>query len=460
MMKNKLLSIISLCLCAMLAAVTFTACQSTAPETSAPAASAQTQQSANDTAPAPADETITISLMTLWAKDNAETIASTFRSMVAQFQSENPNITVEEEAIGDQTSYYTKLKTLAASNDLPDLFYCKGSELAMFAQNQVAAPLDEILGADPAWRDGYASGAFDDISSNGSIYGIPVSMLSTHVIYYNSKLLSEAGFSSFPQTWPEFMDMVAKLKANGVTPIALGNKEQWVANSCLLSTLGDRFTGSDWFYSINDKSGAKFTDSEFVNALAALQEMSNAGAFNTDVNSINNDQQKTLFYNGTAAMFMEGSWAIGAVVGDAPAEISAVTEVAVLPAINGGKGNPRSMSGGSGSGFASGVKGFAEKKDAIAALLKYTLSEDFAMTISAKGEPAAFKVSGYDTSGISELAVKYADMASTLGFSPIYDSYLNPAVNSTINEGLQELLIGAVTPEALAEKIQAEYEKN
>lgn len=461
-MKNKLLRAIGLFLTVLMVTVSFAACGS--PQTSnAPASeAAQPQQAANNTAPAPAasNENITLSLMTLWAKDNTENIASSLRARIAKFQNENPNIVVEEEGIGDQTSYYTKLKTLAASNDLPDVFVCKGSELAMFAQNQVAAPLDDILNADTAWRDGYLDGAFDDLTSNGSIYAIPYSMLSTHVIYYNSKLLGDAGFTSFPETWAEFMDMIAKLKASGVTPIALGNKEQWVANSCLLSSLGDRFTGSDWFYSINSKGGAKFTDAEFVNALAALQEMSNAGSFNSDMNSINNDQQKTLFYNGTAAMFMEGSWAIGAVVGEAPAEIAAVTEVAVLPSVNSGKGNPRSMSGGAGSGLAVGVKGYAEKKDIVAALLKYTLSEDYSKDIAAKGEPVAFKISDYDKSNVSPLASKYAEMASKLAFTPIYDSYLNPAVNSTINEGLQELLINAVTPEVLAEKIQAEYEKN
>ena len=472
-MKTKWLRILSLSLCLLLMAATFAACgtgSSTPSDTSntgntgdssnSSDSSDSSNSSDSENSPPLSDEQITLNIMTLWAKDNTENIASSLRERIAQFQIDYPNVVVVEEGIGDQTSYYTKLKTLAASNDLPDVFISKGSELAMFAQNQVAAPLDDILAADPAWRDGYLDGAFDDLTTNGSVYAIPYSMLSTHVIYYNSKLLSDAGFDTFPQTWSEFLDMIAKLNDNGITPIALGNKEQWVANSCLLSALGDRFTGSDWFYSINDKSGAKFTDPEFVSALAALQELANAGAFNSDMNSINNDQQKTLYYNGTAAMFMEGSWAIGAVVSEAPADIAEVTEVAVLPAVNGGKGNPRAMSGGAGSGLAVGIKGYAEKKDIIAVFLKYVLGEEYSKNISAKGEPAAFKVSGYDTSNVSPLATKYADMAATLAFTPIYDSYLNPTVNTTLNEGLQELLINTITPEALAERIQEEYERN
>lgn len=456
---KKVVRYVSLCLVVLLAVSMFSACSpQEAAETDA-GASAGAQASSADTAQAE-EETVTIRVMTLWAEDNTENIATSIRARLASFQDEHPNVVIEEEAIGDQTAYYTKLKTLAASNDLPDIFVCKGSELSMFAQNEVVASLNDILDADPAWRDGYIPSSFSDLTSGGQVYGIPYSMLSTHVIYYNAQLLADAGYQSFPANWVDFLDLIAKLKANGVTPFALGNKEQWVANSCILSTLGDRFTGSDWFRGIVAKQGASFTDQEFVDALAALQALSNAGAFNSDMNSINGDQSKTLYFNGTAAMFTDGSWAIGAMTENCPKDIYDVTEVAVFPSVDGGKGNALAMSGGSGSGLAVGIKGYEEKKETIAALLKYVLGEDYSKDISAKGEPTAYPVSEYDTSNVSALAIKYAAMAGTLEFSPIYDSFLNPAVVSTMNEGLQELLLGTVTPEELAQRIQAEYEKN
>ena len=451
---KKIVRFISVCLAALMLISMFAACGAT---TDAPAAEAAVPEV---DAPAMSDEPITITVMTLWAEDNTENIATSIRARLAAFQEAYPNVTIQEEAIGDQTAYYTKLKTLAASNDLPDVFVCKGSELSMFAQNEVVAPLNDILDADPEWRDGYIPSSFNDLSSGGMIYGVPYSMLSTHVIYYNSLILADVGYDSFPATWDEFLDLISKLKAKGITPFALGNKEQWVANSCVLSTLGDRFTGSDWFRGLINKDGESFTDQEFVDGLAALQQLSTVGAFNADMNSINGDQSKTLYFNGTAAMFTDGSWAIGAMTENCPKEIYDVTEVAVFPAANGGKGNPKAMSGGSGSGLAVGINGYEEKKETIAALLKFVLGEEYSQMISAKGEPTAYPVSDYDTSNVSPLSVKYMDMAATLEFSPIYDSFLNPAVVSTMNEGLQELLLGTVTPEALAQRIQDEYEKN
>lgn len=421
-------------------------------------AAAQSTAASETPAPGSKSEPVKISFMNLWAKDKAENISTSVREALADFQKNNTDIIIEEEAIGDQTAYYTKIKTLAASNELPDIFICKGSELGMFAKNQAVAPLDEILDADAAWKEGYVTSAFDDLTSDGKIYAVPYSMLSTHVIYYNKQILADAGVQAFPETWADFKTMMDKIKAKGIVPIALGNKEQWVAESCILSTLGDRFTGPDWFNSIKDGKGAKFTDPDFIKSLAALQELGKAGAFNKDMNSINNDQQKTLYFNGKAAMFMEGSWAIGAVMAG-PEEIAGNTEVAVLPSVDGGKGEPRSMSGGAGSGFASGVKGFATKKEAVAKVLKAISGPEYAKSIAEKGEPTAYKVADYDKSKVSPLAVKYAEMASKLKFTPIYDSYLNPAVVSKMNAGLQELLISTITPEELAKRIQAEYEK-
>ncbi|MFC5529098.1 extracellular solute-binding protein [Cohnella yongneupensis] len=425
------------------------------PSVSAPASSEEAPPASEDTKKEP----ITVTLMDLWAKDKTENVSTSVREALAKFQEENPDIIVQEESIGDQTAYYTKLKTLAASNELPDIFISKGSELAMFAKNGAAAPLDEILNADAAWKDGFLPSSFNDLSTEGSIYGVPFSMLATHVIYYNKQIFADAGIASFPTTWADFESAIEKLKAKGVTPIALGNKEQWVAESCLLSALGDRYTGSDWFNGIIAKSGAKFTDADFVTGLTAFQNLAKLGAFNKDMNSINNDQQKTLYFNGKAAMFIEGSWAIGAVMA-APAEIAENTEVAVFPSVDGGKGQALATSGGAGSGFAVGVKGYAEKKEAIAKVLKAISGAEFAKSLAEKGEPVAYKVADYDKSKVSSLAVKYAALSSQLQFTPIYDSYLSPAVISKMNAGLQDLLIDAVSPQDLAASIQAEYEKN
>ena len=75
-----------------------------------------------ETAAQEEEETVEISMMTLWAEDNQENIATSVREALEKFQEEHPNIIVNVESIGDQTAYYTKIKTLAASNQ-PSLMY-------------------------------------------------------------------------------------------------------------------------------------------------------------------------------------------------------------------------------------------------------------------------------------------------------------------------------------------------
>ncbi len=50
----------------------------------------------------------------------------------------------------------------------------------------------------------------------------------------------KVGIEQFPQNFEEFKQAVATLAENGYTPISLGNKDKWVAQSCIISTLGDR----------------------------------------------------------------------------------------------------------------------------------------------------------------------------------------------------------------------------
>ena len=58
------------------------------------------------------------------------------------------------------------------------------------------------------------------------------------------------------------------------------------------------------------------------------------------------------------------------------------------------------------------------------------------------------------------IAAKFDAFAKDRPFIPVYDHQLSSGVIDVMQGGLQELLIGRVTPEELAERIQSEYENN
>jgi raffinose/stachyose/melibiose transport system substrate-binding protein len=55
--------------------------------------------------------------------------------------------------------------------------------------------------------------------------------------------------------------------------------------------------------------------------------------------------------------------------------------------------------------------------------------------------------------------VEFFELMETVPFCETYDLIFEPNVIDVMNKGLQELLINTISPEELAERIQAEYEK-
>lgn len=379
------------------------------------------------------------------------------KPLIEQYMEEHPNVSLDEESVSN-ADLATKVQTLAAGDELPDIFMVKGQMTETFVENGKMYALDDMLNEDTEWRDNFKEGVFSNFTVDGSIYGLPFQVTNT-CVFYNTDLFEQAGISEFPSTWQELIDCIPKLKALGVTPIALGNKEKWNAESVIMSTLGNRVTGDEWYQSIRDGSGAKFTDEEFVSALSALADLAAAGAFNEDVNSIDGAQQRQMYMNGKAAMTIDGSWAIANFDSNCPDEVKSVTEIAALPAVPGGKGNPEAITGGAGWAIAVNSQISPEKLEAVKGLLKAMTGPEYGTEAIKAGTLSAVNP-GENVEITDEIAAKFDTFAAGRPFIPVYDHQLSSGVIDVMQSGLQELLIGRVTPEELAGRIQAEYENN
>lgn len=64
----------------------------------------------------------------------------------------------------------------------------------------------------------------------------------------------------------------------------------------------------------------------------------------------------------------------------------------------------------------------------------------------------------FDNSKLPKLTQRYFEVTGEASFTPIYDMKLPPAAIEAMNSGLQELTIGAKTPEQLAQDIQTALE--
>ncbi|WP_042164642.1 extracellular solute-binding protein [Paenibacillus gorillae] len=366
---------------------------------------------------------------------------------VSEFQKENPNIKVKIEQM-PHDQYKLKLKASAAGRQLPDMFVVwPGAELKPMVDGNTVLPIDDLAAE---YKDKLIPSAnLIDYQIDGKQYAIPNIVVYTHMIYYDKDILAKAGYSEFPKTYAEFKEMVVKVRDLGVTPIALGNKGQWVLQSCYISTIGDRMTGSDFL--VKAMSGEKkFTDPEFVGGLNVIKELTDLKAFNEDMNTIDNNQHLDYFVQGKAAMFVEGTWSLGGVQEKLPKDRN--LGLAIFPAVEGGAGNPQALSGVTGQGVAINKDIDPGKLDAARQFIRFLSSEDTYNRLLAKDQlvPATVTV----PSDASDTLKQLISLTSG-GVAPVYDAVLTPQLTEIINNGLQSITMGTKSPEEVASELEA-----
>lgn len=400
---------------------------------------------------------LTVSHYYLEEERGSNAVGDSYLTMVEKWQEANPNIKLTQQTMS-QSDYAVKIQAQAAVNEVPDVFMVKGSWVDNFVKNDIVAPINSYLD-NSGYKDKVREGVFDAAERNGEIYGLPNQLSITSVVYYNEALWKSIGYDTFPDNWEDIMAASAKFKEQGIATIALGNNEKWPAESCLLSTLGDRYTGTDWTNSIIARDGSvKFTDETFVEALAKLQELSVGGVFNPDFNTITETQSVEYYSQGKAAAVVSGHWTVSAIESFASEEVLKNTKVAVLPLADGGKAT--SISGGCGWYFAVNKNLSGKKLDAAMDFIFET--SGYAMCEYGANEhgligPAI--VTNPDDTKWSQLSKDFTKLIDTVSFTPVYDLIMDGAVIEVMNTGIQELLNGTKTPEELAAEIQKEQDK-
>ena len=153
-----------------------------------------------------------------------------FEGFVSKFQEKNPNITLENNVMGD-SDYQSTIRVAMASDDPPDLFYAYGGNwLKFFVDEGLVAdvtPYWEQYG----WKDRLNERALQGVKYGDKYYAVPTE-ITTAGIYYNKSIFQEAGIEpSEVPTWDEFLGYCEKIKAAGYQAMCLGNKDggkaQW-----------------------------------------------------------------------------------------------------------------------------------------------------------------------------------------------------------------------------------------
>ncbi|MFE4570551.1 ABC transporter substrate-binding protein [Paenibacillus chitinolyticus] len=268
---------------------------------------AQTTPGASSPAPsAAAGGSKKVEIFSWWTGAGEE---AGLKGLIDLFKTKNKDIELVNAAVagGAGTNAKAVLASRMQGGDPPGTFQVHGG--AELNTGWVAAGKMEALNDlydKEGWKDKFPKDLIDLVSKDGSIYSVPVNIHRGNVLFYNKKVFDANGLKA-PKTFDEFFQAADALKAKGITPLALGDKEPWTATmifeNVLLGTLGPDDYMKLWTGEIS------FEDAKVKQSLETFKKM--LTYTNKDHAARNWQDAAQLVAKGDAAMNIMGDWAKG-----------------------------------------------------------------------------------------------------------------------------------------------------
>ncbi|MEU7740115.1 extracellular solute-binding protein [Nonomuraea sp. NPDC049158] len=231
--------------------------------------------------------------------------ADGLKAMREIFEKENPNYTFFDAAVAGGSGDKAKalLQSKLQADTPPDTFQGHaGAELQGYIK---AGDLEDLnsLYDELKLKDVFPAELIKQISVEGKIYSVPVNIHRSNVLWFNPKLLKDAGIAAAPKSIDEFIADLGKVKAKGKIPLSIGS--EWTVvhlmESVLLGSLGTDA------YNALFKPGANWGSPEVKKALESFKTiMSYAGDPQDDW-----QPAAKQVADGEAAFNVMGDWAYG-----------------------------------------------------------------------------------------------------------------------------------------------------
>jgi raffinose/stachyose/melibiose transport system substrate-binding protein len=187
---------------------------------------------------------------------------------IKRFESVHPGVNVEVQDVPAGDELFTKFQTASVAKNGPDLtVFWSGNYMMRF--KQFLEPMNNYFSAEEKDRIvGWDAATEGFQKDGGTIYGVPFGTDGTFGLYYNKKILQQAGIDpekDRPKNIDQFYVMLEKIKtATGVTPIGLKSPDNfwqipsyWFAQQVTSAGLSDIVDGKKNF---NDPSFIKVAE--------------------------------------------------------------------------------------------------------------------------------------------------------------------------------------------------------
>ena len=296
-----------------------------------------------------------------------------------------------------------------------------------------------------------ASGLIDRIPPNllsqvtieGRIYAIPQNMESVG-IFYNKDAFAELELD-VPGTWEEYIDVLEAVKDAGYYGYTMGLAGGW-PSALMASMFMYSSAGSEYIDVLSGRQPWPDCDN-CLDGLNAFYGMVENGYANPEPLGIDYDQSLDLFYQGINVMVLNGPWFIDASVS---AEPDFEIGFFYLPPVN--PNTDIKTLGGIGGSLI--VAEYADV-DAAFKLVDWLTSEEIAVrALREVSVLPAFSIEvPEDIAPLSyQIASETVANVDKIGFWPV--TYLPPKVFGDMNQIVQGMIGGMLTPEELLSEMQ------
>jgi len=390
--------------------------------------------------PAEAEETVTLQLAYTsagWEEAN--------NVIIEEFQKKYPHIKLEYMPVADDGSRLSFLEAKIAANDVPDIFAAdpNASYSALAEQGWLADLSDTEVAKNTidACKGPYTS-------ESGILYGIPYGN-ATCFVFYNKTMFEEAGITSVPTSWEEFLDVCKQLKDSGVTPCIVCNG---IGNDLYSFSFAQNVVANDpdWQTKVNEGT----FDFEGENSISMLNQWAELvpyvqeGAESTDYGTA-----QAMFAQGMGAMKFGGSWEVAQL--DDP-ETNGF-ETGTFPFCFNRNGEERSYAVSPESGLAINAK--SEHLEEAKLFLDFMLNERYDIINGARGSiphlikaPEGFELPACIQESWNEMAKFPVSGLLHFVFMP---SALQDGV--AVANAWQAMVMGVATPDQAAADLQQTY---
>lgn len=396
-----------------------------------------------------AEEARTFKILSMWAEDDNDS-GSILKNVTENYKQENPDFNYEIEVVSSD-NLKQKVATLAASNDLPDVFaYDAGTPLIDLMDAGLVVNVGEKLDA-LGVADQIDSGATDfltRLTNTDSLYDLPLGQ-NIEGFWYNKALFEQAGIENPPTTWDEMLEDAQKLLDAGIQPFAVGGADLWPATR-LLNAYVMRKGGTDFM----DQAYAgekQYTDPALVEAAAMLQDMVDKGYFGVGPTTVDQNTAANMVMNGEAAIIYNGSWYVGQLNSDANAAGPDGIGFFNVPEVSGGPGTVTEYSMNCGTILALSSSKYDETTDGW---LKYFVSNagDYAMDTQGSFRGYTISEMPSDISGYTQLVSD--ELNKVTGTSAWFEAAMDSELSQIAQENVQSLMNGDMTPEDYTQSLQ------